>query len=186
MDDREVALLDAAIEVLAGGGARQLTHRAVDARACLPAGSTSNRFRSREALLAGVLRRLLQHESALWLRVSADTAIGDPQALADVLGRAVDELSGPGRRLTRARFAVVTQPELPASLVAELRSARSVIQSWLTPLLTDLGSRLPSADAVAVLALLDGLLLTRLSTPDEPADARRTVQALLEGLLLPA
>src|SRR5262245_42599709 len=53
MKSRELVLLDAAIEVLAERGTRGLTHRAVDARAGLPLGSTSNRFRTRNALLGG-------------------------------------------------------------------------------------------------------------------------------------
>jgi DNA-binding transcriptional regulator YbjK len=188
MDERAAVILDAAIDVLAHGGARQLTHRAVDARASLPLGSTSNRFRTRDALLAGVLQRLVERESALWLSLSTGAPISDAGALTDVLARAVDELSGPARELTTARYAVVTQPELPASLVAELGAAQEVIRSWLAPMLSDLGSRAASADATAVLALVEGLLLTRLSAPAEAVeavDARRPIRGLLAGLLAP-
>ncbi|RNL85719.1 TetR/AcrR family transcriptional regulator [Halostreptopolyspora alba] len=49
---RRRALLDAAIDVLADQGARNLTFRAVDARAGVPTGTTSNYFANRDALLA--------------------------------------------------------------------------------------------------------------------------------------
>lgn len=48
---RRVALLDAAIDVLAGQGARRLTFRAVDTAAGVPIGTTSNYFANRAALL---------------------------------------------------------------------------------------------------------------------------------------
>ena len=57
--NRQEALLDAAIRVLGSGGPRQLTHRAVDAEAGVPVGSTSNYFRTREALVDAVVARFV-------------------------------------------------------------------------------------------------------------------------------
>ena len=51
MPDRRTTLLDAALELVGTQGMRGLTHRAVDAAADLPPGSTSNYFRTRAALL---------------------------------------------------------------------------------------------------------------------------------------
>ncbi|WP_371795771.1 TetR/AcrR family transcriptional regulator [Streptomyces sp. NBC_01718] len=48
--ERRTALVDAAIEVLAHEGARGLTFRAVDARAGVPVGTSSNYFASRDEL----------------------------------------------------------------------------------------------------------------------------------------
>ena len=50
-NERRAQLADAAIELLAASGVHGVTHRAVDRRAGLPAGTASNYFRSREALL---------------------------------------------------------------------------------------------------------------------------------------
>ncbi|PRX97769.1 TetR/AcrR family transcriptional regulator [Allonocardiopsis opalescens] len=55
---RREQLADAAIEVLAGEGARGLTHRAVDAAAGAPPGTASRYFRTREALVRGVVERV--------------------------------------------------------------------------------------------------------------------------------
>lgn len=65
MRSRRDKVLAAAIDVFQSGGIHALTHRAVDARAGLPSGSTSNVFRTRTALLealAGTLaeRRLTE------------------------------------------------------------------------------------------------------------------------------
>ena len=62
--DRRTAILDGALAVLAEQGMRGLTHRAVDAAAGLPPGSTSYYFRSRAALVAGCVQRLLERDLA--------------------------------------------------------------------------------------------------------------------------
>ena len=58
------AILDGALAVLAEQGMRGLTHRAVDTAAGLPAGSTSYYFRSRAALVAGCVERLVERDLA--------------------------------------------------------------------------------------------------------------------------
>ncbi|MEY9933198.1 AcrR family transcriptional regulator [Catenulispora sp. GP43] len=56
--DRRALLADAAIDLLAEEGMRALTHRAVDTRAALPLGTTSAYFRTRQALLTAIVKRL--------------------------------------------------------------------------------------------------------------------------------
>lgn len=55
---RRALLADAGIAVLAREGSRGLTHRAIDAEAGVPLGTTSNYFRSREVLVAGLFERI--------------------------------------------------------------------------------------------------------------------------------
>jgi len=55
---RRSALADAGISVLAREGSRGLTHRAIDAEAGVPVGTTSNYFRTRETLIAGLFERI--------------------------------------------------------------------------------------------------------------------------------
>ncbi|WP_254717424.1 TetR/AcrR family transcriptional regulator, partial [Streptomyces venezuelae] len=54
---------DAALDLLVERGMRGLTHRAVDERAGLPQGSTSNHARTRQALLETAVRRQVQLEA---------------------------------------------------------------------------------------------------------------------------
>jgi len=49
--ERRTQILDTAIDILCDDGVGGLTHRQVDSRADLPAGTTSNYFRTRQALL---------------------------------------------------------------------------------------------------------------------------------------
>ncbi len=58
--DRRRALTDAGLRVLAENGARGLTHRAVDTEAAVPIGTTSNYFRSRDALLGALGERIME------------------------------------------------------------------------------------------------------------------------------
>ena len=74
---------------------RRLTHRAVDAAADLPLGSTSNRFRTRDALLVGVLGRILERETAIWTRLAIDIRTPTVDAVAGALGALLAELGSP-------------------------------------------------------------------------------------------
>ncbi|MFE4334684.1 TetR/AcrR family transcriptional regulator [Streptomyces sp. NPDC056831] len=56
-------ITDAALALLAERGMRGLTHRAVDERAGLPQGSTSNYARTRQSLLEVTVRRLAEREA---------------------------------------------------------------------------------------------------------------------------
>ncbi|MDX6764908.1 TetR family transcriptional regulator, partial [Streptomyces sp. F8] len=62
--DRRTLIADTAIGLVAAAGLRGLTHRAVDAAAGLPAGSTSYYFRTRTALIAACYQRLAELDLA--------------------------------------------------------------------------------------------------------------------------
>jgi DNA-binding transcriptional regulator YbjK len=57
---RREALADAAIAIVAQEGTHGLSHRAVDEAAEVPRGTTSNYFRSRDALLEAAVTRVVQ------------------------------------------------------------------------------------------------------------------------------
>jgi DNA-binding transcriptional regulator YbjK len=181
--DRETLLLDAAIDVLADGGMRNLTHRTVDARAGLAVGSTSNRFRTRNALLGGVLHRILERETALWTGASPRLDTSSIDVFAARLGQTVEALSGTHRALTLARHAVLVQAAVEPALHAELAAARARLTAWLSPLLADLGSRRPEEDLSCLLALVDGLLSARLVSSATTPNPTHALAALLHGLI---
>lgn len=70
-NERRARIADAALDLLAGEGARGLTHRAVDARLRLPDGSTSYYFRTRAALLLAAAERLVELDTADLARLPA-------------------------------------------------------------------------------------------------------------------
>ncbi|MCX4774174.1 Transcriptional regulator, TetR family [Streptomyces sp. ADI92-24] len=81
---RAELITDAALALLAERGMRGLTHRAVDERAGLPQGSTSNYARTRQSLLEATVRRLAERES----RVLAPGELPAPGGTADKTGTA--------------------------------------------------------------------------------------------------
>jgi DNA-binding transcriptional regulator YbjK len=180
--DRESRLLDAAIDVLGTRGMRQLTHRAVDTAAGLPIGSTSNRFRTRESLLVGVLRRILERETAMWTRLAVDIRTPSVAAVADAIGRLVQELTDGGRVLSQARRTVFVEATHRPALRSEITDLQDEIGVWMVPLLNELGSSDPARDVHHLLALMDGLTINQLTSPRPDFDPSRAITALLNGL----
>ena len=96
---RRNALLDAAIEVLAGEGARGLTFRAVDAEAGTPVGTASNYFANRDDLLMQTAERVYERwtpDEATWAaatRGPRDTA-KVTELMREMIGRITGFRSG--------------------------------------------------------------------------------------------
>ncbi|WP_280453382.1 TetR/AcrR family transcriptional regulator, partial [Nocardia cyriacigeorgica] len=93
--ERRVLLADTALALIDDYGLAQVTHRAIDAAAGVPIGTTSNYFPTRAALYEAIARRILDQQ----LEAEADTADGEATAedVADYLA------AGGGARPLRAR-----------------------------------------------------------------------------------
>jgi len=165
MTGRRTEILDGALTVLAAQGMRGLTHRAVDAAAGLAAGSTSYYFRSRDALVAGCVHRLLERdleqdvpEVEAALQEAGDAA----RVLADVLAAVGVRMATTERTRTLARYelslAAVRDPDLRAELVR----GGDTIRRRGAALLGHAGAADPGAAADEVAAVLDGLVYTAL------------------------
>lgn len=181
--DRRQHLLDAAIRVLGTRGLRQLTHRAVDVEAGLPEGSTSNQFRTRDALVAGVFGRLVEVETAAWDQLAAQLPPGDADAFAAVLGRLIRQLTGEGRVIVLARHALFIEAAVHPELRREIGRGRERLAEWGVPLVAGLGSADPPAHFRMLLSLVDGLLNNQLAAPEDDFDPEAAIRALLRGLL---
>jgi DNA-binding transcriptional regulator YbjK len=121
---RAVRAADAAIEVIAEEGLRGLTHRAVDARADLPPGSTSGCYRTRLALLKAVLERIVELDEVVLTRhpIVAGDAVGALAAFTDLL----EYWLGPGRQRTRARLKLYLDAARHPDLRPHLERARAI------------------------------------------------------------
>ncbi|MFE7615337.1 TetR/AcrR family transcriptional regulator [Streptomyces sp. NPDC057496] len=162
--DRRTALADAAIEVLADEGMRGLTHRAVDRAAGLPPGTTSAYFRTRRALLTGLVRRLVERDQEELREAGERTPMPrTPGELADGLAAFVAErLAGEGRRRSLARYACavesVRHPELREILVPRRNAAREIVREFLDAR----GVADSEGRTLTLLACVDGLVFDRL------------------------
>jgi AcrR family transcriptional regulator len=171
--DRPQLLADAAIGLIAGSGIRALTHRAVDAAAEVPAGTTSYHFRTRRELLRGVLLRIARINSERLARLPGTPPdVTDPPptragrlAEADQMATRVavfiDGQIGEHRDRTLARMAceieVASDPEL-----REILHAGGIFHLLAIGVVTRLGAIDPTRSAGGLIALLDGLQYDRL------------------------
>jgi DNA-binding transcriptional regulator YbjK len=181
--ERRTLLADAALDVLADEGIRGLTHRAVDRRAALPPGTTSAYFRTRAALLTGLVTRLVHLDQAELHTVAEELVpLRTADELADGLTLlARGRLTGEGRRRSLARYACavesVRDPELREILVPRENAGREAVRRFLaTHGVTDVDNRTHT-----LLTCVDGLVFDRLvSGGDEvPREA-------VEGLVVAA
>lgn len=187
---RKERAADAAIEVIAGEGLRGLTHRAVDARAGLPDGSTSSCFRTRLALLCGVLDRVVErHEAVLarwpvtgWRNDTAEQRDEVVTMLTDLL----EYWLGAGRAESQARLELYLDAVRRPELRPYLEKASSRFLGRTVASFRDAG--VPDAETKArlVLAHLDGILFDALTRPFfGPAD-RTWLRAAADGTLTAA
>jgi DNA-binding transcriptional regulator YbjK len=183
--ERRARILDAAIDILADTGVGGLTHRQVDARAELPAGTTSNYFRTRLALLEATAARTVDLH---WQRVEAlQSAIGPMtrDGVKTLMTRMIapDERT---RRFTLARFELFMEgtrrPEL-RPLLNELAAAAKKSAS----LILEAAGYTPTAAQMEELSrLLNGLVFSNLTTaPDQPGiqDPAGLIDRLLRAVL---
>lgn len=167
-DERRRRLTDAGIGVLAREGARGLTHRAVDAEAQVPAGTTSNYFRSRSALVAGLTRRVYERlvPDPVVLAALAERPVGVELSTAyvqDIVDRLLSR-----REVTLALFELrleaARRPELAEGVSRSQREAYAADVAF--------NRTRGLAGGPVEIALLhyavDGLVLDRLTAPVAP------------------
>lgn len=170
--------LEAAVHLIGTEGIRALTHGRVDAAASLPPGSTSNHFRTRAALVAGVIEWMAQQERA----DAGPPEIRTRDQFVDAISHVVAVHSGPLADRTRARYALFLEADEDAK--QPLREQRTGMENWVRSILTDLGGEAAAQHTLFVMAAGDGLLLHRVTVdpdaPIEPVIARAIDAALAD------
>ncbi|MFB7539154.1 TetR/AcrR family transcriptional regulator [Streptomyces zaomyceticus] len=179
--ERRTALLDAAIQVLADEGARGLTFRAVDARAGVPTGTSSNYFRDRDQVLSEVAARIFERLTPEPAVIEAATLPTPSRALVFELMRQVAQRLAAERTcylgLFELRLEAVRRPELRTQLTKVLRGdLEANIQGHLE-------AGMPGdADTVRLLYFaLTGLLFDHFTVPDMHGD--RDLDDLIETVV---
>ena len=185
MASRREDLLDAAISVLGERGIHALSHRAVDAAAELPAGSTSNHFRTRDALLDAVVERFAARERANWEEIALRVYPTTPLELARALTVFAHEATGPQRALTLARYAILVEAGIHPSLRALLLATGARVNAWFMTWLRVAGSADPERDAPLIMNHWTGLILHELAIPDPAFDPSEQIMALVTSVVRP-
>lgn len=183
---RQQVLLAAAVRVVAAGGLRGLTHRAVDSAAGLPEGSCSAHMRTRLALLT----RLTEYVTAHFARDIAELARRIEEH-AGVEGYAVQQTAAmlrswllePDMLLVRMELSIEgsRQPEIARIGRAQSQELVEIIErAMLTA-----GREHGHARAKTLIAALDGVLLHALreAPADRSAYMRDSLELLMEALV---
>jgi DNA-binding transcriptional regulator YbjK len=179
---RRADIADAGIRLIARGGVRALTHRAVDEEARLPAGSTSYYARTRRDLTRLVVERIAEGTQAdadvmeLPSRVSRAEAARIAQAFLD--GLAARE------HVQAARFGLLFELRDEDELRRPLTAAAPVRASLVAvaeTLLEAAGVEAPAVHAPDLVGVIDALLMygaARVGAVDTAA----VLGAYLDGL----
>jgi DNA-binding transcriptional regulator YbjK len=173
--------LDSAIELLGTRGLRSLTHARVDEHAGLPRGSTSNYFRTRAALLDGVVSWLTEQELAS-AAPDFDPSTASADDLIDFLCALITMQTGAYRARTIARYVLFLEGANNDALRAPLVQNRRRFEQWTQSILTTMGAPSPVAATKAFMACADGLVLHRV-TVDPDAELRPAVAIAVHGCL---
>ncbi|KJY21853.1 MULTISPECIES: TetR/AcrR family transcriptional regulator [Streptomyces] len=169
--DRRTLIADTAIGLVAAAGLRGLTHRAVDAAAGLPAGSTSYYFRTRTALIGACYQRLAELDLAdvddgsppgAGLPALAGAA-PDREAAAAALAGLLYRWLTVGRERQLARFELSLEAARNPDLEADFHRAGQGARSRAAGIVAALGSQRPQETAELLVAWTEGLLYDRLA-----------------------
>jgi DNA-binding transcriptional regulator YbjK len=187
--ERRRDLCDAAIELLAGDGAKGLSHLKVDRQAGVPDGTTSFYFRTRSALLRAAAERLAELDLES-LQSVADSASGrrnhsSPSPLSQVVIQAGSE---PQLSRTRARYELTMQATRDPALAAILEQATDGFTKLHREILVQLMPRGAELEAAVVedlsnitLTFINGLLL-RFAHGDRIIGSPEQLDAILAAI----
>ena len=169
--ERRDQIVECALQVVAQGGFKALTHRRVDRAAGLVEGSTGNHFPRREDLVRAVIRRVGERDYQVFrdLRGSTVTTVAE---LADLLTQGVVRMTAPDYAdIARVRLLLLPTGspdagELHANVLHSLEAA-----------MVRLGASDVPVRARTVGALFDGMILHAVSVDARPIDAAALTDA---------
>jgi AcrR family transcriptional regulator len=178
--DRRARLLDAALAVAGERGLRAVTHRAVEDAAGVPRGSSVYYFPSKPRLIDAMVERLAEVEerrsATLAHAVALALASSDgPSRLESLLSEIVSWIDA-DRSFALAHYELVLAGARDVELRAKTSRAAQSLWRLAEPIALAAGSTSPQRDGRMIVAVLDGLLLDRLT--HDPKDDELTVDTL--------
>jgi DNA-binding transcriptional regulator YbjK len=185
--ERRTAILDAAIDILVDVGIGGLTHRQVDDRAGLPAGTTSNYFRTRLALLEATAAHVVDLH---WRHVKAlESALPSPMdraGVAALMTRMVADPDEAARRRNLARFELFIEATRRPELRPFLYELQHAAMKTAGLILAAAGIDASPEQVDQLTRLLNGLTFSNL-TIDQPDghDPAGLIERVLGAILAP-
>ncbi|TBO31166.1 TetR family transcriptional regulator [Aquabacterium lacunae] len=179
--DRKTLIADAALHLLGMGGAKGLTHRAVDAQAGLPNGSTSFYCRTRLELLKLAVERHAALDMADLKADGRQWSAKDASLegfLQTVATRVVAWAQADRRAHLRARFELILISAAEPELACTLHQLRQGFVVATVAALKRAGVDAPQRRAAWVVMAVDGLLMSTLNEPDQSLDRQACLDML--------
>ncbi|MGW0118604.1 TetR/AcrR family transcriptional regulator [Streptomyces sp. NPDC003327] len=179
---------DAALDLLVERGMRGLTHRAVDERAGLPQGSTSNHARTRQALLEAAVRRQAEREAEVLAPHELPPAGAGFDSLTDALAATLHRYLTDHRALLVSRYELALEATRRPELRAFFDRTGSAFREPVVAMMTAAGSPTPERHALSFIAWCEGLMFScaagsfHAAVPG-PAELRAGFDELLRGML---
>jgi DNA-binding transcriptional regulator YbjK len=206
---RRSALADAAIEVLGTAGIHKLSHRAVDERAGLPAGTAANYFPRRDDLLTAAAERvgelhvaeMASADRAATASAGAAAGVGagagasglaaaDGQdALAQLIGASLHDAATRHRTRYLAAYELALESTRQPALAAAMSQLSAGAAEATIAEHRALGLPTTPGQAQALIALYNGALLTLAIAPPETVTPEVTLalaRCLVAGVLTAA
>jgi DNA-binding transcriptional regulator YbjK len=175
---RRDALLRAAIELLAEGGARAVTHRAVASRAGVPVAATTYYFETIGKLTEEALR-LHVDERVHELRELVTAAAIGGRSVTQIAERFINALISRDSDAIIAQFEVYLEAARNPALRECVAEAIDASEQLAFITLTALGARRPAEVAAGFVAVVNGFALTRLARPRAiEVDAKAMLETL--------
>jgi len=171
--------LDAAVLMVATEGLRSLTHAKVDERAGIPKGSTSNYFRTRAALLAGVVEWIVERELS---QVGTAIPVASASDLVDAMCGLFRYVTEHNRTVTAARLTLFMEASHNPALRDAVSRGRTAMESSMIAALEQLGATDPTTSAATLMACAEGLILHRIVRHDD-SDPRPVFDLVVRAAL---
>lgn len=172
--------------MLAAEGSRGLTHRAVDQAAGLPAGSTSNHFRTREALLEAAARRHAELDQPppddLDTLRTAEITISEEQAVLMVMAALDQVLAPPALPMLAARYELILEAGRRPALHKVMQGSRAHFIGLAEQLLRMRGCASPEVHAAQLIVVMDGITSDQLQANPTTLD-RTGIEETIERFL---
>jgi DNA-binding transcriptional regulator YbjK len=162
-------LLQAATELLAEGGVKAVTHRAVAARARVPLAATTYYFESIQQLTEAALSRHVGERVEELTQITARAGVGG-RTTEQIALRFADALVGRERDVIVAQYEVYLEAARTPALRPAVAAALDAFEDLARASLAVLGAKRPDPAAKAFIALLDGFQLHRMARPRPAAE----------------
>ena len=185
LSPRMQLILESATRVVAAGGMRGLTHRAVDAEAGLPQGSTSGYLRTRMALVTALTEFIAAGliDSVEELSRQQQAGEDDATLIDHALDLFASWLREPEAWMAKAELTqeASREPEIAAAMAP----ARDRVDGIVRQILTLAEVRDAETSAQAVIAAMEGVLTAALTRPVDEREpfvrevGRRIIEAFL-------